>query len=91
MISFSKRLIYMANNIRFTIDNAPESIKSSTGIYRTLSIYSNSQKGIIDNPTTELINIVKDAIDNNRELLFDTTSNGGSITRLSIDNEIIYP
>lgn len=81
----------MANKIRFTIDNAPESIKSLTGISRTLSIYSNSQKGVIDNPTTNLINTVKDATDNNRNLSFDTTSNGGSITRLSIDDEIIFP
>jgi hypothetical protein len=81
----------MANNIKFTIDNAPESIKSAIGISSTLSIYSNDQKGTIDNPTTKLINTVKDATDNNRDLSFDTTSNGGSITRLRIDDKIIFP
>lgn len=81
----------MANNIKFTIDNAPESIKSAIGISSTLSIYSNGQKGTIDNPTTKLINTVKDATDNNRDLSFDTTSNGGSITRLRIDDKIIFP
>ena len=77
--------------MKYVINNSTDSITSKTGISRTLSIYDNGQKGIVDNPTNELIDCVKEAIINNSNLSFETITNGGYIARLTIDNKRIIP
>ncbi|MEI6754790.1 MAG: hypothetical protein WCK78_16690 [Paludibacter sp.] len=79
----------MANNFEYSINETPKPIKKLTGISKILTITKNGLNGVIDNPSDKLIEAVKDATLNNKEVSFYTDGKGGLITKLYIDDKDI--